>query len=183
MCDAVELTLQPTDALEINDILCFGNAISGRNEPPTEVSRVQVTATGQGVTLPSDAINVLRFTTSVRAPTTKTFFVKNTKKIEWTTTPRLSLECPQNVSYFSCQPEGPITILPNQKAALQLTYLPLTMTDEAGRQAHTTAKGTRGAFPAEHTATLFCALPEGEACCIRYFKTTVALTTASLLVL
>lgn len=131
------------------------------------MARLNFTVTGQSVPLPADAIHVLKFATSVRSSVTKTFFLKNPKKVEWTTTPSISLECPKEGNYFSCQPTGPITIPPQQKVALQLTYLPMTMTIDAGSQEQARAKGTRRTLPSQHTATLFCALPAGEACCIR----------------
>lgn len=158
--------MQPTEELEVDDIICFGNAIAGSNEPPTEVARLQLTATGQGVPLPADAVHVLKFATNVRCPVTKTFYLKNSKKVEWTTTPHISLESPRDIAYFSCHPAGSITIPPNQKVPLQLTYLPLMMTLESGCQLPAAAKGTQ-AVAAQHAATLFCALPGGEACCIR----------------
>ncbi|KAL8270019.1 hypothetical protein Esti_006052 [Eimeria stiedai] len=155
---------KPTDELEINDIVCFGNAISIPSEPPTEVARLHVKATGRGVALPADSMQVLTFATSVRSSITKTFYIKNTRKAEWTTTPRLSLEFPKDVAYFSCSPSGPVTIPPNEKAALQITYHPLTMTLAAS------AKPAEHR-PSHHIATVFCALPGGEACCIRMIGT------------
>ncbi|CDJ53112.1 hypothetical protein, conserved [Eimeria brunetti] len=163
--------IKPTEQLEIDDIICFGHAICGPKEPHTEVARLNFTVTGQSVPLPADALHVLKFTTSVRSPITKTFFLKNPKKVEWTTTPSLSVESPKDGNYFSCQPAGPITIPPQQKVALQLTYHPMTMTLEAGSQEQISAKGIRRTLPSQHTATLFCALPAGEACCIRMVGT------------
>lgn len=148
--------------------MCFGNAISGPNEPPTEVARLPLIVTGRGVALPSDALHTLNFATNVRSPVTKTFYVKNAKKVEWTTTPHISMECPKDVAYFFCQPSGPITIPPNQKVALQLTYHPLTMTLESGNQETGISKAARQTLPTHHSATMFCALPGGEACCVRY---------------
>ncbi|CDI85439.1 Hydrocephalus-inducing protein like protein, related [Eimeria praecox] len=163
--------IKPTEQLEIDDIICFGHAICGPKEPHTEVARLNFTVTGQSVPLPADALHVLKFATSVRSPVTKTFFLKNPKKVEWTTTPSISLESPKDGNYFSCQPAGPITIPPQQKVALELTYHPMTMTVEAGSQEQSSAKGTRRTLPSQHTATLFCALPAGEACCIRMIGT------------
>ncbi|KAL8431117.1 hypothetical protein Efla_004638 [Eimeria flavescens] len=160
---------EPTGDLEIDDILCSGNVICTSSKLPTEVARLHITATGRGIPLPPDAVHVLTFATSVRTSTTKTFFIKNPKKVEWTTIPRLSLEVPQDVAYFSCSPSGPITIGPNEKAALQLTYRPLTMTIVSETQsANRTAEHL---LPNHHSATVFCALPEGEACFIRLIGT------------
>lgn len=170
----VTVTFRPTkqtEQLEIEDIICFGHALCGPKDTHTEVARLNFTVTGQSVPLPADALHVLKFATSVRTPVTKTFSLKNPKKVEWTTTPHISIESPKDGNYFSCQPTGPITIPPQQKVALQLTYHPMTMTLEAGSQEQTNAKGQRRTLPSQHTATLFCALPAGEACCIRMIGT------------
>ncbi|OEH79817.1 hydrocephalus inducing related protein [Cyclospora cayetanensis] len=170
----VKVTFRPaklTSELDIEDIVCFGSTTSGPQEPPTEVARLQVTVTGQGVSLSDDAVHFLRFLTSVRTPVTKTFFLKNTKSFEWTTTPSMSLESPRDVCYFSCQPPGPITIPPLQKVALSLTYYPLTMTQEPGGHAKASIKGAPQLLPPQHLANVFCALPDGEGCCIRLVGT------------
>lgn len=163
--------LQATEELEIKDILCFGNAISNLKEPATEVARMQFPVTGQGICLPPDAIHVVKFATSVRSPVTKTFYLKNTKKVEWTATPTISVESPRDINYFSFQPCGTVTIPPQQRVALQLTYHPLTMTaDSSSSPDQLLTKPTSHSLPALHSASIFCALPAGEACCIRYFK-------------